>query len=658
MFHACRALAAPALLLAMAGGACATPPSLESLFADPAYRDVTISPNGRYFAVIAPVDGRDILVTLKSDKSAVVGRFGFRESNESVLAYDWLKDEHLLIQPATVYGWRDAPSWYGDLYAARADGQNFRAIYGYRAGEMQTGSRIKKAELTRGWGYLVSDLPEHPEDILVASYPWVSTGGSRPSVQRISLSDGVSRKLLGAPAADAQFIASPGGDIRLATARDKDDVERVYEFLPEQSSWQELARNSVKRGDAMKPVGMSADGRTAYYLSNVDSGTTGLYALDLASREHRLVYRNDADNVDDVELDPWTGELLWVTLASEHGFEILNAGHQLAKSRQRLDKAFPGTYVRLTSVTRDYKKAVFHVYSDRDPGAWYSLNTETREAKLELEAHAGINPDKLLPMRKISLRARDGLVLHGYYTASAPEGGRKPPLVLLVHGGPHARDEWEFKPETQMLATRGYAVLQVNFRGSKGYGHDFEAAGRGQWGRAMQDDLTDATQWAIAEGLADPARICIMGTSYGGYASLMGVIREPKLYQCAIDMFGVTDLTELFNSGDIPDQLSGRGYLKDALGTDRSEWDARSPAKLAAQIQAPVLIIAGGQDKRVPIAHSKMMEKALKKAGKPVETLYFASEGHGFSLLEHRVEAYQKVLDFLARNIGTGEPVP
>lgn len=646
--------AAAILIMGALGTANAAPPSLEALLADPDYRSVTISPNGRYFAVITPVEGRDSLVTLKSDKSAVVGRFGFRDSNESVLDYEWLKEEHLLIRPATVYGWQDTPSWYGDLFAARADGRNFRAIYGYRAGEMQTGSRIKKGVPTRGWGRLVSDLPANPEDILVASYPWVADGGSRPTIQQINLSTGASRKVLGAPAKDTRFLASPKGDVRFATARDQEDVERVYEYMSEKSEWQEVARNSLGGGDAMNPVGMSADGRTAYYLSNADGQPTGLMAFDLATRTHSTVYRHDSESVESVELDPWTGEPLWANVGPDGKTHELSRGHPLVRASRGLAKAFPDATIVFTSATRDYRKTIFFVHSDRDPGAWYSLDPETRRATLELEANPRVNAEQMVPVKRVSFRARDRLPIYGFYTASRSPGGGKPPMVVLVHGGPHDRDEWEFNPEVQLLATRGYAVLQVNFRGSTGYGREFEAAGRGQWGQAMQDDLTDATRWAVGEGLADPARICIMGGSYGGYASLMGVVREPDLYRCAVSLFGVTDLSELFANGDVPDQLFGRAYLKDAIGSDRQEQDARSPARLANRIQVPVLLIAGGQDKRVPIVHAELMEKALKKAGKPVETLYFRTEGHGFSQLDHRVEAYQKVLDFLAGNIGPG----
>lgn len=640
----CAAVALPA-----AGG----PPSLEALFADPEYRDVTISPNGKYFAVIAPVEGRDTLVTLKSDKSAVVGQFGFRDTKESVWSYQWLKDEHLLLVPATVYGWRDQPSWYGELFSARADGKDFRAIYGYRAGEMQTGSRIRKAEPTRGWGHLVSDLPTDPEEILVASYPWVEKGGSRPTIQRISLKDAVSKSFLGAPAEDTEFLASPRGEVRFATARGKDDVERVFERAPE-GEWREIARNSLRGGSVMEPLGLSADGGTAYFLSDAGAPVRGLFSLDLGTHVQTLIYRDAKDDIDEVELDPWTGEPLWLTLRPDGRRHVINANHPLSRLVTGLAKAFPRDTLVMTSVTRDYKRAIFHTYSDRDPGVWYSVNPETREARLELQASTRLNPDDLVPVEPVAIRARDGLMLQGYYTAARREGAAKPPLVVLVHGGPHSRDDWEFNPEVQMLATRGYAVLQVNFRGSTGFGRDFEVAGRGQWGRTMQDDVTDATRWAIQEGRADPARICIMGGSYGGYASLMGVIREPELYRCAVDLFGVTDLAELFSGGDIPDELWGRAYLRDALGPDRKEWDARSPARLADRIQVPVLIVAGGQDKRVPMVHVELMENALRKANKRVETLYYPSEGHGFSLLEHRVEAYRKILDFLGRQLGGG----
>lgn len=206
------------------------------------------------------------------------------------------------------------------------------------------------------------------------------------------------------------------------------------------------------------------------------------------------------------------------------------------------------------------------------------------------------------------------------------------------------------------MASRGYAVLQVNFRGSGGYGHAFQRAGFKQWGGAMQDDLTDATRWAIQQGITDPKRICIYGGSYGGYASLMGVAKEPDLYRCAVGYVGVYDMPMMYGRGDIQHWQSGTNYLEDTLGRDNLE--VISPTRLASKIKVPVFLAAGGEDKRAPIEHSEKMEKALRDAGVPVETLYFDTEGHGFYTEEHNREYYTRLLAFLDKHIGSGAKSP
>jgi dipeptidyl aminopeptidase/acylaminoacyl peptidase len=224
-------------------------------------------------------------------------------------------------------------------------------------------------------------------------------------------------------------------------------------------------------------------------------------------------------------------------------------------------------------------------------------------------------------------------------------------MVVMPHGGPFGIfDQWSFDEDTQMLAEAGYAVLRINFRGSDNYGASFRRAGAREWGARMQDDLTDATRWAIEQGIADPARICIYGASYGGYAALMGAAREPDLYRCAIGYVGVYDLEAKHRDNSRAARWL-RNWSDDWMG-ERDALDARSPVLLAAQIKAPVLLVAGGEDSTAPIAHSKKMERALRHAGKPVETLYVSSEGHGFYTEEHRREYYTRLLDFLARHLG------
>jgi dipeptidyl aminopeptidase/acylaminoacyl peptidase len=323
----------------------------------------------------------------------------------------------------------------------------------------------------------------------------------------------------------------------------------------------------------------------------------------------------------------------------------------VAKLYRGLEAAFPGQSVAITSRTEDGKLAVVQVSSDRNPGAFYLFDTETLQASRIMGRRDWIDPEAMGRTRGVSFKARDGLPIHGYLTTPAGSDGKHLPMVVYVHGGPFGvNDTWGFDPQVQLLANAGYAVLQVNYRGSGNYGMAFEQAGAKQWGQAMQDDVTDATRWAIREGIADPGRICIAGASYGAYASLMGVAKEPDLYQCAIGYVGVYDLEMMYGRGDIQERMTGKNFLRDWLG--REGLAANSPVNLAGRIRTPVFLAAGGEDQRTPIEHTEKMERALKGAGIPVETLYYRTEGHGFYKLEHRRELYRRMLAFLSRHLG------
>jgi dipeptidyl aminopeptidase/acylaminoacyl peptidase len=251
-------------------------------------------------------------------------------------------------------------------------------------------------------------------------------------------------------------------------------------------------------------------------------------------------------------------------------------------------------------------------------------------------------------VKSINYRARDGLQIHGYLTMPLGEATGPIPFVVLPHGGPYARDYLRFDYIAQMIASRGYGVLQPNFRGSTGYGNDFLLAGFREWGRKMQDDITDATRWLIDQKLADPSRICIVGWSYGGYAALMGAIREPSLYKCAASMAGPTDLRRIQPG-------SGREISNVAvpvLNGDRSLIDQNSPVKNADKITIPVLLAHGQQDVNVSIEDSLEMEKALKNAGKAVDTIYFPSDDHFLFREGDRIAFLKKLDEFLRTNLG------
>jgi len=316
-----------------------------------------------------------------------------------------------------------------------------------------------------------------------------------------------------------------------------------------------------------------------------------------------------------------------------------------------LEQAFPGHTLRVASSTWDAATKMVAVSSDVDPGSFYTFETATKDASFTFGLREKIDPRRMAPMQSVTLQARDGLTLHGYLTRP-PAASGPGPLIVLPHGGPFGiHDEWAFDPEVQLLAAAGYSVLQVNFRGSGHHGRAFQEAGARQWGLAMQDDLTDATRWAIEQGHADAQRICIYGGSYGAYAALMGAAREPALYRCAVGYVGVYDL-QLMRSED---RRAGRwvgNWMNEWVGTDAAQLAHTSPNLQADRIRIPVFLAAGGRDEIAPVEHTRRMERALKAAGTPVEALYVSTEGHGFYNPDNRRTYYTKLLDFFATHLG------
>ncbi|HEX2583733.1 MAG TPA: S9 family peptidase, partial [Steroidobacteraceae bacterium] len=320
-----------------------------------------------------------------------------------------------------------------------------------------------------------------------------------------------------------------------------------------------------------------------------------------------------------------------------------------AKIYRALGRGFSGQTISVVSTSHDGLKAIVFVHSDTNPGDYYLFDTQTMKADYFFAASKWINPNKMHAKEPFVFKARDGLELHGYVTRPGKEGPY--PTVVLPHGGPIARDEWDYDWEVQLLASRGYAVLQLNFRGSDGFGMDFEKSGYREWGAKMQDDITDATHWAIDNKLTVPDRICIFGASYGGYAALMGAVREPTLYRCAIGYAGVYDLELMLSTGNVPQSRARRTSIDTMLGNDITQLHSRSPAYNAAQIQIPVLLIHGKEDKRADFVQAKKMRAALEANHKEFEWMALSREGHGVYDEETRREVYECILKFLDKHL-------
>jgi dipeptidyl aminopeptidase/acylaminoacyl peptidase len=304
-------------------------------------------------------------------------------------------------------------------------------------------------------------------------------------------------------------------------------------------------------------------------------------------------------------------------------------------------------------------RVLVYSYSDKDPGRWYLLNAKTMSMKLVAQRQSAIDPDRMQPMQALHYPSFDGLSIPAYLTLPG-KPARPAPLVVLIHGGPQARDRWAFDPEVQILAAHGYAVFQPQFRGSSGFGKQFEEAGYGQWGQAMQEDINAGVKYLVDKKIADPQRLCIIGSSYGGYAALWALAKDPLLFKCGVSVAGVSDLRRmLHDDSDMSRNAVVREIVRHRLG-DASEmkatFDSVSPVKHADRIVAPLLLVHGDLDQRVPVSHGKQMHEAMTDLKKDLEWIEFPDEGHGIAHAQNRRIYYAAVFKLLDRTIGKGEP--
>jgi dipeptidyl aminopeptidase/acylaminoacyl peptidase len=605
------------------------------------FRDIKISPNGDYLAASAVVDGKAVLSLVKLDDMKGVN-LRPREGGE-VVEFWWVGPERVLYSVAERATTLEQPMRTGELYGVNADGTRKQLMIGFRA--------------NREWVSADIVRPLHAADgkVLIAKYHWNgSPNGIYPVAAYMDIDNGTLTEVGTAPIRNAQFIADGKGQVRFAYADGTDQKRRVYYRSGNGARWDTVFDES--KGDApVTPLGFARDDTHVYFDCPGGHGAGGLCRWNADTRKTETLWSGAEAGIE--ELVPSFDRRDFVAIRSMPGrtaTTLIDKASREAKLLTMLLQQFPGEDVRITSSTSDGAKVVFLVSSDRDPGQFFLYDGATGKASFLFAKRPWIKADEMTAMEPVTLKARDGVPLHGYLTRPHDKADAKHlPLVVFVHGGPYGiRDAWDFDADVQLLANRGYAVLQVNFRGSGGYGDAFIHLGFREWGAKMQDDVTDATRWAIADGVADANRICIFGASYGGYAALRGATKEPDLYRCAIGYVGVYDLRLMYTRGDIPQSTYGDNYLKMVLGEDESVlWD-RSPIAHIDRLKAKVMLIVGGEDKRVPPIHGERLHDALDKAHIAHEWVYQRTEGHGF-YDEHNVTALlERIVQFLDTNIG------
>ncbi len=417
-------------------------------------------------------------------------------------------------------------------------------------------------------------------------------------------------------------------------------------------AWTEWLRVPPEDALSTHPVGFTADNRTVYLVSSIGVNAAELRAYDLETGESKVIASDPKYDISNILRHPRTYAVQAVEFDRDRSeWQVLDP--EVAPHFEALRKLNPGDF-GLTSRDHEGRTWTVAFSQDRGPVEFYAYDTKTKQATYLFPHRPELQGLPLAEMKPVQYTARDGLVIHGYLTTPVGVEPKGLPVVINVHGGPWYRDSWGFHPEAQWLANRGYATLQINFRGSVGYGKDFVNAGDKEWGGKMQDDISDGAAWLVQEGIADPKRIAIYGGSYGGYATLSGVTSTPDLYACGISMVGPSNLITFIQT--IPPYWAPMmAVFKQRVGDlekDRELLIARSPLTHVDKIRVPLLIAQGANDPRVNKAESMQIVDALKKAGKPVEYLEFPDEGHGFAKPENRLRFYAAAEKFLAEYLG------
>lgn len=615
-------------------------PKWQDYLKRPSVENVQISPDGTHLAVAQRSDtgvgegndaqARTVLTIRNAATLAVESRMD-SGANGEIDELRWIDDERLLVSVNRL---------------------NTTYNVAFQDAVMAIVSRDGRSRFVLPASFLAT-IEGDPNHLLVARCKW-GKDGCVQSVNKVEIghTKGDGEAITRAPDDDSILWADGAGHVRFAASADKKANTRLQAHTGDgQGTWT-LLNDSEKSGVESWPLGVDPTGTFAYIETGQKTGPSAVERYEFATNTRTQVYRHAESDVVSTILafDGETPIGAYYEPTAPQAV-IFNPEHPDAVAMQKILAAFPGRIAHVTSASRDRTKAVVFTVGDRDPGTWYLFDRRANRASLVARARSWLPENALPRTTAFKLTARDGVVLHGVLTRPETGPERNLPMIVVPHGGPYGEvDTALFDTEAELLASQGYAVLRVNFRGSGGYGQDFEKSGWMQWGRAMQDDVTDATRWAIEQGIADPKRICLYGASYGGYAALMGAVREPTLYRCVAGYAAPYDLAKMYKWGSIRRSDLGLEYLAKVIGKDPVVLAERSPSKQAAAIKVPVFIAHGRADARVDVQHSRKMAKALRDAGIDVEFQEYAREGHGLNLEADQLDFYARLLAFVGKH--------
>jgi len=597
---------------------------MKDFFKNPEKRSYAISPDGEFLSWIQPWETRmNVYVQKIGEEEATQVTFA---KERDIAGYFWKGNDRIIYVQDTK----------GDenfrLFAVDKDGKNQKDLTPFE--KVRAG--------------VVDDLKDNPDEMLIQLN---KTNPQLFDVYRINVNTGEMAQIAGNPGNITGWITDHDGKLRVALTTDGVNTGVLYRDK-EDEQFKEFITTNFK--ETLSPLYFTYDNKNLYMASNIGRDKAAIVEYNIAdNKEVKVIYEHPDYDVYNLISSDKRKELLGVSFNSWKN-EYVFWDEQAKDVNDDLQSKLEGYEIAVTGNNRNEDMLLVRTYSDKSLGAYYFYDVNKKELKKLVDVSPWLKEEYMANQKPITYTTRDGLEIHGYLTLPKGVEAENLPVVINPHGGPWYRDSWGFNPEIQFLANRGYAVLQMNFRGSTGYGKDFWMKSFKEWGKKMQDDITDGVNWLIEKGIADSKRIGIYGGSYGGYATLSGITFTPDLYTCAVDYVGVANLFTFMNS--IPPYWEPyREMLYEMVGhpqKDSLALYAASPVFHVENIKVPVLIAQGANDPRVNKNESDQMVAALKEKGIDVPYMVKDNEGHGFRNEENRFDFYGAMEQFFYKHLG------
>ncbi len=611
----CAAAAALLVFAVPASGADAPVPTAADFGALPFLTDPVLSPDGSMLAAKSSAGGKSRVVVIRLDAAAAGKKLQVVEvpDKHHVEWVRWAGNGRLLFSLNFALDW------------TKEEIRSTRLVSYEIAADKLAFVGLRRQGLD---GDDIVFVDPEGEYVLLSTQ---RTYFSYPSVMRIDLATNKAREVVGARPDVWEWFADPKGVVRAGVGT-RSGKWWVYYRADGQSDFERTSKRDYDEDDSVDRFVPVTGSDKGYAIATGRSGRFGLYEYDFRTDQlGKPIYENPQYDIDDFDLTP-SGEVRAVHYVDDRSrIEWLDPAFK--KLQASFDRALPGQINRVVSISRDQNRMLVWSGSASDPGLYFLFDRKLSRMDQVAAPFAALEGKQLAQMQSVTYKARDGLEIAAYLTLPPGRPDMGLPLVILPHGGPFLRDKWEYDAWVQFLASRGYAVLQPNYRGSTGYGREFVEKGNGQFGRGMQDDLDDGVKWMVDRGTADANRVCIMGGSYGGYAAMIAAFRNPEIYRCAISFAGLSDVSAQlrYNRRSFAAERYYRDWRERVQGDKSFELDTISPLAQAARVAIPLLIVHGTDDDVVPPFQSRRMHEALVKLGRKHDFHLYEGEAHGFA---------------------------